>query len=170
MGFSLPDIAVCFVWNCCLKSCIWLCFLPCFVKQRENFHKFSNFSLKTFGLGLQMYYLCKRFQGEIELLIAKFQKQGQSLAKDFCHQKKEFFEKIYINREVVQEARHIAIYVLGRRNEPINSSNVNEGFKEWSFCFLAFLFCYFQFTFLLLNQGDSFWTDYSRYEWLIKSF
>ena len=44
--------------------------------------------------------------------------------------KKEFFEKIYINREVVQEARHIAICVLGRRNEPINSSNVNEGFKE----------------------------------------
>ena len=84
--------------------------------------------------------------------------------------KKEFFEKIYINREVVQEARHIAICVLGRRNEPINSSNVNEGFKEWSFCFFAFLFCYFQFTFLLLNQGDSFWTDYSRYEWLIKSF
>ena len=76
-----------------------------------------------------MYYLCKRFQGEIELLIAKFQKQGRSLAKDFCHQKKEFFEKIYINREVVQEARHIAICVLGRRNEPINSSNVNEGFK-----------------------------------------
>ena len=111
-----------------------------------------------------MYYLCKRFQGEIELLIAKFQKQGRSLAKGFCHQKKEFFEKIYINREVVQEARHIAICVLGRRNEPINSSNVNEGFKEWSFCFLAFLFCYFQFTFLLLNQGDSFWTDYSRYE------
>ena len=28
------------------------CFLPCFVKQRENFHKFSNFSLKTFGFGL----------------------------------------------------------------------------------------------------------------------
>ena len=86
-----------------------------------------------------MYYLCKRFQGEIELLIAKFQKQGRSLAKDFCHQKKEFFEKIYINREVVQEARHIAICVLGRRNEPINSSNVNEGFKEWSFYF----FCLF---------------------------
>ena len=77
-----------------------------------------------------MYYLCKRFQGEIELLIAKFQEQGRSLAKDFCYQKKEFFEKIYINREVVQEARHIAICVLGRRNEPINSSDVNEGFKE----------------------------------------
>ena len=86
-----------------------------------------------------MYYLCKRFQGEIELLIAKFQKQGRSLAKDFCHQKKEFFEKIYINREVVQEARHIAICVLGRRNEPINSSNVNEGFKGVKFL----LFCLF---------------------------
>ena len=52
MGFSLPDIAVCFVWNCRLKSYIWSCFLPYFVKQRENFHKFSNFSLKTFGFGL----------------------------------------------------------------------------------------------------------------------
>ena len=52
MGFSLPDIAACFVWSCRMKSCIWSCFLPYFVKQRENFHKFSNFSLKTFGLGL----------------------------------------------------------------------------------------------------------------------
>ena len=52
MVFSLPDIASRFVWNCRLKSCIWLCFLPYFVKQRENFHKFSNFSLKTFGFGL----------------------------------------------------------------------------------------------------------------------
>ena len=69
-----------------------------------------------------MYYLCKRFQGEIELLIAKFQKQGRSLAKDFCHQKKEFFEKIYINREVVQEAS-VWFYIkwMGKRNEPINS-------------------------------------------------
>ena len=52
MGFSLPDFAVCFVWSCRLKSCIWSCFSPYFVKQRENFHKFSNFSLKTFGFGL----------------------------------------------------------------------------------------------------------------------
>ena len=52
MGFSLPDIAACFVWSCRLKSCIWSCFLPYFVKQRENFHKFSNFSLKTFGFVL----------------------------------------------------------------------------------------------------------------------
>ena len=61
--------------------------------------------------------------------------------------KKEFFEKIYINREVVQEARHIAICVLGRRNEPINSSNVNEGFKEWSLCFLPFCFVTFNLLF-----------------------
>ena len=69
-----------------------------------------------------MYYLCKRFQGEIELLIAKFQKQGRSLAKGFCRQKKEFFEKIYINREVVQEAS-VWFYIkwMGKRNEPINS-------------------------------------------------
>ena len=69
-----------------------------------------------------MYYLCKRFQGEIELLIAKFQEQGRSLAKGFCHQKKEFFEKIYINREVVQEAS-VWFYIkwMGKRNEPINS-------------------------------------------------
>ena len=73
-----------------------------------------------------MYYLCKRFQGEIELLIAKFQKQGRSLAKDFCHQKKEFFEKIYINREVVQEARCIFIYVS--RVEETNRSIIWRAF------------------------------------------
>ena len=103
-----------------------------------------------------MYYLCKRFQGEIELLIAKFQKQGRSLAKDFCHQKKEFFEKIYINREVVQEARHVVICVLGRINEPINSSSEVMGNGEVSDCFLGPLLSCFQFFFVLLNQGDSF--------------
>ena len=38
------------------------------------------------------------------------------------HIKKEFFEKIYINREVVQEAS-IWFYIkwMGKRNEPINS-------------------------------------------------
>ena len=56
--------------------------------------------------------------------------QNKPLGKLLKAVKKEFFERIYINREVVQEARHIAICVLGRRNEPINSSNVNEGFKE----------------------------------------
>ena len=36
--------------------------------------------------------------------------------------KKEFFEKIYINREVVQEAS-VWFYIkwMGKRNEPINS-------------------------------------------------
>ena len=38
------------------------------------------------------------------------------------HIKKEFFEKIYINREVVQEAS-VWFYIkwMGKRNEPINS-------------------------------------------------
>ena len=38
------------------------------------------------------------------------------------HLKKEFFEKIYINREVVQEAS-VWFYIkwMGKRNEPINS-------------------------------------------------
>ena len=31
----------------------------------ENFQLFSNFSLKTFGSGVFLYYLCKRFQEEI---------------------------------------------------------------------------------------------------------
>ena len=31
----------------------------------ENFELFSNFSLKTFGSGVFLYYLCKRFQEEI---------------------------------------------------------------------------------------------------------
>ena len=39
--------------------------------------------------------------------------------------RKEFFEKIYINREVVQEAS-VWFYVrwMGKRNEPINSSSL----------------------------------------------
>ena len=70
--------------------------------------------------------------------------------------KKEFFEKIYINREVVQEARHVAICVLGRINEPINSSSEVMGNGTVSNCFLSPLLSCFQFVFLLLNQGDSF--------------
>ena len=70
--------------------------------------------------------------------------------------KKEFFEKIYINREVVQEARHVAICVLGRINEPINSSSEVMGNGTVSDCFLSPLLSCFQFVFLLLNQGDSF--------------
>ena len=70
--------------------------------------------------------------------------------------KKEFFEKIYINREVVQEARHVAICVLGRINEPINSNSEVIGNGTVSDCFLGPLLSCFQFVFLLLNQGDSF--------------
>ena len=80
-----------------------------------------------------------------------------------------FFERIYINREVVQEARHVAICVLGRINEPINSSSEVMGNGTVSNCFLSPLLSCFQFVFLLLNQGDSFWTDYSWYEWMVRS-
>ena len=75
-----------------------------------------------------------------------------------------FFERIYINREVVQEARHVAICVLGRINEPINSSSEVMGMGRWVIAFLVRCFLAFNLFFLLLNQGDSFWTDYSRYE------
>ena len=85
-----------------------------------------------------------------------FQEQGGGLAKDFCHLEEAFFERIYINREVVQEARHVAICVLGRINEPINSSKEVMGNGTVSDCFLSPLLSCFQFVFLLLNQGDSF--------------
>ena len=85
-----------------------------------------------------------------------FQEQGGGLAKDFCHLEEAFFERIYINREVVQEARHVVICVLGRINEPINSSKEVMGNGIVSDCFLGPLLSCFQFVFLLLNQGDSF--------------
>ena len=85
-----------------------------------------------------------------------FQEQGRGLAIDFCHLEEAFFERIYINREVVQEARHVAICVLGRINEPINSSKEVMGNGTVSDCFLSPLLSCFQFVFLLLNQGDSF--------------
>ena len=86
----------------------------------------------------------------------EFQEQGRGLATDFCHLEEAFFERIYINREVVQEARHVAICVLGRINEPINSSSEVMGNGEVSDCFPGPLLSCFQFVFLLLNQGDSF--------------
>ena len=48
--------------------------------------------------------------------------QNKPLGKLIKEVKKEFFEKIYINREVVQEAS-VWFYIkwMGKRNEPINS-------------------------------------------------
>ena len=48
--------------------------------------------------------------------------QNKPLGKLLKAVKKEFFEKIYINREVVQEAS-VWYYIkwMGKRNEPINS-------------------------------------------------
>ena len=85
-----------------------------------------------------------------------FQEQGGGLAKDFCHLEEAFFERIYINREVVQEARHVVICVLGRINEPINSSKEVMGNGTVSDCFLSPLLSCFQFVFYYINQGDSF--------------
>ena len=85
-----------------------------------------------------------------------FQEQGRGLAKGSGHLEEAFFERIYINREVVQEARHVAICVLGRINEPINSSKEVMGNGTVSDCFPDPLLSCFQFVFLLLNQGDSF--------------
>ena len=78
----------------------------------------------------------------------EFQEQGRGLAKGSGHLEEAFFERIYINREVVQEARHVAICVLGRINEPINSSSEVIGNGTVSDCFLksvAFLLsiCFF---------------------------
>ena len=85
-----------------------------------------------------------------------FQEQGRGLAKGFGHLEEPFFERIYINREVVQEERHVVICVLGRINEPINSNSEVIGNGTVSDCFLGPLLSCFQFVFLLLNQGDSF--------------
>ena len=51
-----------------------------------------------------------------------FALQNKSPGKLLKAVKKEFFEKIYINREVVQEAS-VWFYIkwMGKRNEPINS-------------------------------------------------
>ena len=51
--------------------------------------------------------------------------QNKPLGKLLKAVKKEFFEKIYINREVVQEAS-VWFYTkwMGKRNEPINSLSV----------------------------------------------
>ena len=82
-----------------------------------------------------------------------FQEQGGGLAKDFCHLEEAFFERIYINREVVQEARHVAICVLGRINEPINSSKEVMGNGTVSDCFLSPLLSCFQFVFFTIKSG-----------------
>ena len=79
--------------------------------------------------------------------------QNKPLGKLLKAVKKEFFEKIYINREVVQEARHVAICVLGRINEPINSSSEVMGNGTVSDCFPGPLLSCFQFVFFTIKSG-----------------
>ena len=71
---------------------------------------FFIFLLETFGAYVFLLYLCTRFYEIGDLLIT------------YRVIRKEFFEKIYINREVVQEAS-VWFYIkwMGKRNEPINS-------------------------------------------------
>ena len=83
----------------------------------------------------------------------EFQEQGRGLAKGSGHLEEAFFERIYINREVVQEARHVAICVLGRINEPINSSKEVMGDGTVSDCFLGPLLSCFQFVFFTIKSG-----------------
>ena len=77
-----------------------------FVKKRENFAKISNFSRESFGSLAIKLYLCTRFQeqGNNLTIEARILRVRQESYKAFRRIKKEFFEKIYINREVVQEA------------------------------------------------------------------
>ena len=80
--------------------------LFCFVKYFENFAKKLNFSIESFGSLAIKLYLCTRFQeqGNNLRIEARILRVRQESYRAFRHIKKEFFEKIYINRVVVQEA------------------------------------------------------------------
>ena len=67
-------------------------------------------------------YSSKHLVGTEILYTFAFALQNKPSGKLLKAVKKEFFEKIYINREVVQEAS-VWFYIkwMGKRNEPINS-------------------------------------------------
>ena len=67
-------------------------------------------------------YSSKHLEGTEILYTFASALQNKPLGKLLKAVKKEFFEKIYINREVVQEAS-VWFYTkwMGKRNEPINS-------------------------------------------------
>ena len=73
---------------------------------------FESFSSKHLEVTRKVYTFASALQN----------KPPGKLLKAF---KKEFFEKIYINREVVQEAS-VWFYIkwMGKRNEPINSMSL----------------------------------------------
>ena len=80
-----------------------------------------------FSLTKKKHFFDKIFPKNIWRLYGKFITlhslyKTSHLASYLKHIKKEFFEKIYINREVVQEAS-VWFYIkwMGKRNEPINS-------------------------------------------------
>ena len=67
-------------------------------------------------------YSSKHLEGTEILYTFALALQNKPPGKLLKAVKKEFFEKIYINREVVQEAS-VWFYIkwMGKRNEPINS-------------------------------------------------
>ena len=67
-------------------------------------------------------YSSKHLEGTEILYTFALALQNKPLGKLLKAVKKEFFEKIYINREVVQETS-VWFYTkwMGKRNEPINS-------------------------------------------------
>ena len=67
-------------------------------------------------------YSSKHLEGMEILYTFALALQNKPPGKLLKAVKKEFFEKIYINREVVQEAS-VWFYIkwMGKRNEPINS-------------------------------------------------
>ena len=66
----------------------------------EKYVFFQNFFLKTFGGNGFSLYLCTRFTKQA-VWLARVRRQG-----------KEFFEKIYIDREVVQEASGVIFTII----------------------------------------------------------
>ena len=72
--------------------------ISCNETRKNTF--FQNFFLKTFGGNENSLYLCTRFTKQA-VWLARVRRQG-----------KEFFEKIYIYREVVQEASGVIFIII----------------------------------------------------------
>ena len=73
----------------------------------------QRFPLESFGSSGKKHTFASAFEKQRNLKQNEIEKCSRKRIK------KEFFEKIYINREVVQEAS-METY-LGKRNEPFNS-------------------------------------------------
>ncbi len=70
------------------------------------------FLSKCFGGSRKSHTFASAFENERNLKLNEIKKRSRS-------KKKEFFEKVYINRQVVQEARMIKHSFLGRRKRTV---------------------------------------------------